>query len=230
MNRSNDILERHRSDNSIKDAYSRVAWFYNLWSSLTESRAARKVIELAAISDGEQILEVAVGTGLVFADIVRHNPNGFSMGIDLSPSMLSRAQRFLRHQPPQRYRLQIGSAYQIPCESNTVDLLINNFMMDLLPEEDFPAILSEYNRVLKPNGRIVVSTMTFGKNWYNAIWDFIASRLPSLLTGCRPVSIAPFLTTAGFGSIEVFYISQITFPSEVIRAGKRAPQLTLTKV
>lgn len=222
MHQLKDILTRHRSDDSIKDAYSKVARFYNLWSSLTESQAAEKVIEWAEIRDGEQILEVAVGTGLVFAEIVQHNPSGFTNGIDISQSMLARAEQLVKNRPEQRYNLQMGSAYKLPFESNMFDVLINNFMLDLLPEEDFPIILSEFHRVLKPNGRVILSTMTFGRRWYNKLWHFIAKRMPSLLTGCRPVTMSRFLAEAGFVSVESVYLSQNTFPSEVLRGEKRA--------
>jgi ubiquinone/menaquinone biosynthesis C-methylase UbiE len=222
MQQFNNILKRHASEGSIRSAYAKVAWLYNLWSRLTESRAARKVIEIAEIRDGERILEVAVGTGLVFDEIVRRNPNGLTNGVDISPGMLTRAERLMKNQPAQRYHLQIASAYKLPFESNTFDLLVNNFMLDLLPEADFPAILSEYDRVLKPDARIVLSTMTFGRVWYNMIWEWIAKHIPSLLTGCRPVSMRRFLAEAGFVGVETFYLSQNTFPSEVVRARNRA--------
>ena len=221
MHQSRNMLSRHRSDDSHKDRYSRIAWFYNLWSSLTEQRAAKKVIEWAEIRNGEQILEVAVGTGLVFAEIVRYNPSGFTRGIDISPRMLARAEMLMKNQPEQQYDLQIGSAYKLPFESNTFDLVVNNFMLDLMPEEDFPIILSEFHRVLKPNARLVISTMTFGRSWYNKIWHFIARHMPSLLTGCRPVTMSRFLAEAGFVSVQSVYLSQNTFPSEVLRSEKR---------
>ena len=43
--------------------------------------------------DGQSILEVAVGTGMAFREILRRNPRGQNRGIDLSPGMLSRASR-----------------------------------------------------------------------------------------------------------------------------------------
>jgi ubiquinone/menaquinone biosynthesis C-methylase UbiE len=212
------ILPRQFTDDTTKDAYSKVAWFYNFWSWLTESSATRVVLELAKIRSGERILEVAVGTGLVFAEIVRRNTTGRSEGLDVSESMLRRAERLMKDFPNERYELRAGTAYKLPFDSHTFDLLVNNFMLDLLPEEDFVTILSEFRRVLKPDGRIVLSTMTFGRRWYNRIWHWIAARMPSLLTGCRPVTLGPYLAQAGFRSAESVYVSQNTFPSEVVTA------------
>lgn len=216
------MLTRHFAEDDVKDAYSKVAWFYNFWSWLTESDAAGKVIELADINDGERILEVAVGTGPVFAEIVRRNQKGMTEGLDISPNMLARARQRMKGFRQEHYRLRTGSAYALPFDSGTFDLVVNNFMLDLLPEEDFKAVLSEFARVLKPGGRVVLSTMSFGARWYNAVWPWIAKHLPSLLTGCRPVSLSPYLTDAGFVSLQSVFISQSTFPSEVLRAEKRA--------
>ncbi len=74
------VLPRNFSEGKVKHYYSKVSWVYDFWSWLTESKAAKKVLELAEIQDGEQILEVAVGTGWVFAEIVKRNKSGWNVG------------------------------------------------------------------------------------------------------------------------------------------------------
>jgi len=213
-------LHRKFSENEVKDSYSKVAWFYDFWSLLTESKAARKVIEMADIKDGERILEVAVGTGLVFKEILKRNPGGINNGIEISPSMLLRADKRLSKLMNTNYVLDIGNAYNLPFKDHSFDLVINNFMIDLLPEKDFLRILSEFYRVLKPSGRAVISTMAFGQKWYNKFWHWIARKLPGLLTGCRPVSIGINLKEVGFEIEQTEQLSQNTFPAEVLRAVK----------
>lgn len=221
MNAEQTALLRDFSAENVKDNYSKVAWLYDFWSWLMESKAAKRVIELAQIQDGEQILEVAVGTGSVFEEIVKRNKHGMNEGIDITPTMLSRAEKRLKRLDPDKknFRLQIGNAYKLPFTDNTFDLVVNNFMLDLLPENDFVNILSEFNRVLKPSGRVVISNMAFGKKWYNKIWHWIA-KLPSILGGCRPISIYDYPVKAGFNNIDVEYFSQNTFAAEVLRAKK----------
>ena len=226
MKSESTILPRNFSETRVKDFYSRVAWFWDFWSWLTESKAGERVIELAQIRDGEQILEVAVGTGSLFEEIVKRNKSGRSVGIDISPSMLSHAEKRLRNFDRNSFHLQIANAYQLPFEARNFDLIINNFMLDLLPEGDFVAILSEFSRVLKPSGRVVISTMAFGRKWYNKMWDRIARQFPSLLTGCRPVSMHEYLAIAGYHNIRSEYLSQNTFPSEVLRAEKGSTPVT----
>lgn len=93
-------------------------------------------------------------------------------------------------------------------------------MLDLLPEGDFARILRELNRVVKPAGRLVLSSMTFGWKWYQKIWEIIPAALPEILTQCRPIDLVPFVSGAGFKILEEEYISQNTFPSQVLLAKK----------
>jgi len=163
-----DTLRRTFKTKSVQKSYSKVAWKYNLWSRLTESKAAEKVFELAEIQNGENILEVAVGTGIVFEEVSKRNPNGKNIGIDLSPGMLARAIKRSEHSY-QNY-LNYGNAFSLPFKHNQFDLVINNYMFDLLPEEKFEAILLEFKRVLKNPGRVVITNMVYGKYWFNKFW------------------------------------------------------------
>jgi ubiquinone/menaquinone biosynthesis C-methylase UbiE len=50
----------------IPSVYVRVAWIYDVWAALTEARAREACLARAAVRDGEDVLEIAVGTGLAF--------------------------------------------------------------------------------------------------------------------------------------------------------------------
>lgn len=86
----------------IASVYRRVASIYDLWAVLTESRARRRCVELAALRDGEALLEVAVGTGLAFSELAARNPGGRNVGIDLTDAMLERARRRAPARLPRR--------------------------------------------------------------------------------------------------------------------------------
>ena len=213
------ILERKADKAKVKESFKRVVWFYDFWSWLTESKAAKKVIDLAEISDGKKILEVACGTGVVFERIVRGNPHGENTGMDLSPDMLRKAKKRLRSVKG-NFELKEGDALDLEAEDNTFDIVINNFMVDLMPQEYFDKVAQEFHRVLKPRGILVISTFSFGEKRINRIWLWIAAHFPDLLTGCRPVSFKENLVNAGFSIERNFEISQNTFPAEIIKASK----------
>ncbi len=89
-------------------------------------------------------------------------------------------------------------------------------MFDLLPEQDFPAVLAEFRRVLRPGGRLALVNMTVGEHWYNKIWERIYRINPALLGGCRGVQILPLMEESGFANTKREYVSQMTFPSEIV--------------
>ena len=77
-------LEARVGQKDIGAVYDRIAPIYDVWGKLTETRARNRAIALADIKDGQSILEVAVGTGIAFCEILRRNPGGRNIGIDLS--------------------------------------------------------------------------------------------------------------------------------------------------
>lgn len=214
-----NVLERKLDRAKTKKDYKKVAWFYNLWSWLTEKKAGQTVVDLADIEDRKKILEVACGTGIVFKQIVHKNPNGENTGIDLSPEMLRKAEKRLKAEKG-NYDLKEGDAFNLDFNDNTFDILINNFMVDLMPQEYFDKIAREFHRVLKPQGTLIVATFSFGKKKINQFWLWIAKHFPGLLTGCRPVSFKGNVIQAGFTIEADLEISQNTFPSEIIKARK----------
>lgn len=181
-----------------------------------ESRARQRCLELAAIRNGESVLEVAVGTGILFEKILLRNPDGRNEGVDLTPEMLARARVRARKSGVSGYILNTGDAYQLQYADNTFDIVLNNYMFDLIPEQDFPVILGEFSRVLRHDGRLVLANMTKGLRWFDAIWEWLYRLRPSLLGGCRGVELAPYVADAGFRNIRREYISQLFFPTEVI--------------
>ena len=213
------VLEREFDKVKTQKNYKRVVWFYNFWSWLTESKAAKKVMEIAEIEDGKRILEVACGTGVVFEQIVHKNPGGENVGIDLSPDMLGKARKRMKKSTG-NFELREGDLFKLDFEANTFDILINNFMVDLMPQESFTRIAEEFYRLLKPQGILVTSTFSHGNKRVHKIWLWVAKHMPDLLAGCRPVSFKENLISAGFSIERDIEISQNTFPSEIIKARK----------
>lgn len=216
-----EVLERKMDQASLKNSYKHIVWFYNLWSRLTESKAAKIVLDLAEIEDGKVILEIACGTGIVFKQIVKKNPGGKNIGMDLSPDMLGKAKKRLK-KVAGNFELKEGDVLDLNFQDGSFDLVINNYMIDLMPAETFDKIAQEFHRVLKPNGIVIISTFSFGRKKIHKIWHWIAKKFPGLLTGCRPVSFGEYLMKAGFRIVKDLEISQNTFPSEIIKATRIA--------
>jgi ubiquinone/menaquinone biosynthesis C-methylase UbiE len=126
-------LDARVPQNEIAGIYDSLSSIYDLWGNLTESRARNRALELAEIKNGQKVLEVAVGTGLAFYEIVKQNPDGTNIGIDISAGMLKKAQKRLNQLSGANYELKQASAFQLEAEEEQFDVLINNYMFDLIP-------------------------------------------------------------------------------------------------
>ncbi len=213
-------LDARVSQNKIGSVYDRIAPIYDIWGKLTESHARNRAIELAEIKNGQTILEVAVGTGLAFYEIVKRNPNGANTGIDLSQGMLTKAKQRVSQLSEANYSLDIGTAFDLSVEDESIDTIVNNYMFDLMPFEYMDKIIMEFRRVLKKDGKLILVNMTEGERLGSKIYDFIYNISPKTMGGCRGVKLAGKLQQHGFNVESREYFQQMLFPSEVILAYK----------
>jgi ubiquinone/menaquinone biosynthesis C-methylase UbiE len=215
---SGNRIDARIEQRDIASVYDRIAPVYDIWGRLTESRARDRALELAAIEDGQSILEVAVGTGLAFRRIVEMNPTGDNLGIDLSPGMLGRARRRMAGLTGSGYSLALASAFDIPVADGSIDVLVNNYMFDLIAFDEMDSVLAEFRRVLKPNGKLVLVNMTKGERFGSKVYERIYRLSPRTMGGCRGVNLSDRLQESGFRVETREYHQQMLFPSEVILA------------
>ena len=93
-------------------------------------------------------------------------------------------------------------------------------MFDLIPFEQMDAILKEYKRVLKKDGKLILVNMTVGEKWGSGIYDIIYQLSPKMMGGCRGIRLSQKLKAHGFQVKLREYHQQCLFPSEVILAQK----------
>ena len=207
------------SRNAVRDVYRRTASVYDVWAALTEGRTRRRVEALSAVVDGERVLEVAVGTGLLFERILHRNPHGIAVGVDLTPAMLARARaRAVHSAAPQHWHLQVGDALALAFGDGAFDVVLNCYMFDLLPEADFLPVLEEMHRVLRPGGRLVVANLAPVRSPVYALWERLHSLNPALVGGCRGIRLSADVIRAGFAIATREEVTQLGVTSEVIAA------------
>jgi ubiquinone/menaquinone biosynthesis C-methylase UbiE len=216
------VLEVRSPPEKVAGIYNRVAPVYEIWARLTESRARRRVLELAAPKSGEDVLEVATGTGVQLAGLARLNPQGRTVGVELADGMLRRTRARLRSAGLNQVGVLPGDARALPFPEDSFDLVVNSYMLDLLPREDIPLVLGEFHRVLKSGGRLVLSNMTKGEARHHRVWDALYARGLVLTANCRGVLAAPALQALGFEQIRREYMVQMSFPTEVVTARKHS--------
>jgi len=217
-----EVLEVNQARSErVTRAYSRVAPLYEAWARLTEARPRRRVLELTAVRGGEDVLEVATGTGAQLVELAVRNPSGRTVGVELAKGMLAQTRKRLAATGIEaRVEVLQASALELPLEDESFDLVVNGYMLDLLPRDDIPRALAEFKRVLRPGGRLVLSNMTKGERRQHRLWDALYARGINLTANCRGVLAAPVLDELGFTDVRREYMAQAGFPTEVVTARK----------
>ncbi len=215
------VLEAKDPPERVPRIYTRLAPVYEAWARATESKARRRVLELASVRPGEDVLEVATGTGVQLTRLARANPGGRTVGVEISEGMLAQTRRRLEHAGlAGEVEVIEGSGLELPIADQSFDLIVNGYMLDLLPRDDIPRALAEFRRVLRPGGRLVLSNMTKGERRRHRIWDWAYERGVVVTANCRGVLAAPVLRELGFTGVSREYLSQMLFPTEIVTAQK----------
>src|SRR5215470_7727824 len=204
----------------VVDVYTRTAPGYDVWATLTESRARRRVVEVLDVHDGDAVLEVAVGTGLLFVELLKRNPHGRNVGIDLTDAMLRQARRKAERTHSENWELRVGDAYALDLPDGSFDSIVNCYMFDLVPDADFARVLGEFYRVLKPGGRLVLATLAPTKRPIYRLWAFLYRLNPKLVGGCRGVHISDAVQRAGFEIKSSEKVTQLMMVTEILGATK----------
>jgi SAM-dependent methyltransferase len=108
---------------------------------------------LGRIDPGAVVLDLGCGAGtdlLIAAQMT--GPAGRAIGVDMTPSMLEVARASAREMQLANVELHEALIESLPLEDESVDVVISNGVIDLLPDKD--AVFDEIDRVLRPGGRL----------------------------------------------------------------------------
>ncbi|MDQ6729803.1 MAG: class I SAM-dependent methyltransferase, partial [Actinomycetota bacterium] len=100
---------------------------------------------------GERVLDVAVGTGLVTAELIRQGAEHVT-GLDQSEAMLDAARARYQRDPVlgERVELVRGEAERLPFADGAFDVLTFTYLLRYV--DDRAATMRELARVLSPGG------------------------------------------------------------------------------
>jgi demethylmenaquinone methyltransferase/2-methoxy-6-polyprenyl-1,4-benzoquinol methylase len=187
------------------------------WAERYESRAKARALELLDVTRDQSVLNVGAGTGKEHVWLqTRVIPRGVAVDLDISPVML-RLVRARTGAPVCQ-----GDAHKLPFRDACFDGLLCTYLLDLVPTADFPEVLGEFRRVLRPGGRAVLVTLTEGVSPSSrvvvALWKTLYRLSPLVCGGCRPLRIADLVRDAGFADVRCEIVVQLAVPSEVVVA------------
>jgi arsenite methyltransferase len=113
-------------------------------------------LALSGIEPGMTVLDLGSGAGFdAFLAWRKVGSTGKVIGIDMTDDMLARARENSAKLGATNVEFRKGQIEALPVDSNSVDLVISNCVINLSPDK--PAVFREIARVLKPGGKFAVS-------------------------------------------------------------------------
>ena len=183
---------------------------------------AERLVEHANLQEGDRVLDVGCGTGIVARRAAAHiGEQGTVIGIDINEEMLEVAKTVASDLTP-TVEWRQGDATALPFPDEAFDAI---FCQQALQFVDDPAVaLREMHRVLAPNGRIAVSVLR--SLAFNTGYDKLAKALErhagaeagtmmrSPFRGYSREELHALAEDAGFGEpVVTIQISSVRYPS-----------------
>jgi len=171
---------------------------------------AEDLVELAQLQDGERVLDVACGTGVVARHAAQKvGTAGRVTGLDLNQGMVEVA----RSLPPVPGAAPItwieGSALAMHLPDAAFDVVLCQQGVQFFP--DRPAALREMRRVLVPGGRVLVSIWAGPTPYSIAMWNAVerhvgpdaAATFRKSRVGQDPEVLRQLMAQTGFRDVQI---------------------------
>jgi demethylmenaquinone methyltransferase/2-methoxy-6-polyprenyl-1,4-benzoquinol methylase len=118
-----------------------------------------------------------------------------------------------------RVELCCGDAMSMPYENKMFDAVFMSFALELFDTPEIPAVLKEIKRVLKPNGRLGVVSMSKenGDSMLLKVYEWLHKNFPKY-ADCRPIYVEQSIKDAGYSIKSKEKIKLFGVPGEIVVA------------
>lgn len=156
-----------------------VSWDEGAWTNPGLVRVVDEVIARAAPKPTERAVDLGSGSGqlaLKLAPLVES-----VLAVDISKAMLDLLERNAAAAGIANVSVEVAPAEHLELEPSSVDLIVSNYVLHHLRDEDKAALVAKAAQWLRPGGRLVVGDMMFGRGASARDREIIGSKLAVML-------------------------------------------------
>jgi ubiquinone/menaquinone biosynthesis C-methylase UbiE len=156
-------IERHEDaqKDRVGRAFDAAAGTYDRFGPPAFAAYGRRLVEVAGVDAGSQVLDVATGTGAVLvAAAERVGDDGSVVGADLSGEMVRETSGKVADLGLANARVVQMDAERLDFEDDTFDYVLCSFGIFFFP--DYKRALADFHRIVRPGGKAGLNT--FGEN------------------------------------------------------------------
>lgn len=215
------ILPVPRTKGDAKRTYDMISRYYDCLAGPFERKYAEMALEHLSIGKGETVLEIGFGTGHCLERIAESvGPKGKAYGIDISTGMMEITKKRLEKADLEdRVKLFCGDAASLPFDDSTFNAVFMSFTLELFDTPEIPKVLEQIKRVLKPDGRLAVVSISKenGESIFLRLYEWTHNKWPKYVD-CRPIYVEQSLIDAGYQIKSKERVKIFRLPAEIIVA------------
>ena len=179
-------------------------------------------VALASLKKGETVVDLGSGGGIdCFLAAKKVGAEGKVIGVDMTPEMLDKARLNCRKGKYRNVEFRLGEIENLPIADNTADVIISNCVINLSPAKQ--RVFEEAFRVLKPNGRLMISDMVLLKEMPEAVKKSVLGYIGCISGAEKKTEYIEMIKNAGFKEVEA--VEETLFPPELLLNDSNAKTL-----
>lgn len=174
-------------------------------------------LDAAGLKEGQTVVDLGSGAGNdAFIARRQVGPTGKVIGVDMTPDMIKKARENAAKAGYPNVEFRLGELEALPVESGTVDRVISNCVLNLVPDKE--QAFREMHRILKPGGIFAISDVVLEGDLPAELRAAAELYIGCISGAMRKADYLESLRAAGFGNLRIQKEKTLDLPEDLLAA------------